>query len=143
MWTLNAMIWSTVFLVALLFVTMFWHWFDLRWWMLTGAATAMTLGITVVPSWRYHVHRWEVTDNAVYTQTGWWTVEQRIAPISRIQTVDYAEDALSKLFGLAKVTVTTASAAGALEIAGLAKAEALALVDSLIMQADAVSGDAT
>ena len=72
-------------------------------------------------SWRYLVHRWEVTDTAVYTQTGWWARERRIAPMSRIQTVDHVEGAISRLFGLATVTVTTASAAGALEIAGLDK----------------------
>ena len=39
--------------------------------------------------------------------------------MSRIQTVDYVEGAISRLFRLASVTATTASAAGALEIAGL------------------------
>ena len=75
--------------------------------------------VAVVPQWRYRVHRWEVTDTAVYTQTGWWARERRIAPMSRIQTVDHVEGAIARLFGLATVTVTTASAAGALEIAGL------------------------
>jgi membrane protein YdbS with pleckstrin-like domain len=63
--------------------------------------------------------------------------------MSRIQTVDYAEGAILRLFGLASVTVTTASAAGALEIAGLDKARALELVDELTIKADAVEGDAT
>ena len=76
----------------------------------------------VVPQWRYLVHRWEVTDTAVYTQTGWWARERRIAPMSRIQTVDYAEGPIARLFGLATVTVTTASAAGALQIDGLDQA---------------------
>ena len=65
------------------------------------------------------MHRWEITGTAVYTQTGWWARERRIAPMSRIQTVDHAEGAIARLFGLATVTVTTASAAGALEIEGL------------------------
>ena len=80
--------------------------------------------VVVVPRWKYAVHRWEVTDTAVYTQTGWWTRERRIAPMSRIQTVDYSEGALERLFGLASVTVTTASAAGALQIAGARQAAA-------------------
>ena len=70
-----------------------------------------------MPQWRYLVHRWETTETAVYTQTGWWARERRIAPMSRVQTVDYAEGAIARLFGLATVTVTTASAAGALSIA--------------------------
>ena len=72
----------------------------------------------VVPQWRFLVHRWETTETAVYTQTGWWARERRIAPMSRIQTVDYAEGAVARLFRLASVTVTTASAAGALRIDG-------------------------
>ena len=83
------------------------------------SALALAAYVVVVPQWRYLVHRWEVTDTAVYTQTGWWARERRIAPMSRIQTVDHVEGAIARLFGLATVTVTTASAAGALEIAGL------------------------
>ena len=89
------------------------------WWLFAALALAVTAYVAVVPAWRYRVHRWEVTDTAVYTQTGWWTRERRVAPMSRIQTVDYAEGPVSRLFGLATVTVTTASAAGALEIVGL------------------------
>ena len=63
-----------------------------------------------MPFWRYRVHRWEVTDDAVYTRTGWLWQEWRIAPMSRIQTVDTARGPLEQLFRLASVTVTTASA---------------------------------
>ena len=101
------------------------------------------LRTAIVPSWRYRVHRWEVTDTAVYTQTGWWSIEQRIAPMSRIQTVDYHEGAISRLFRLASVTVTTASAAGALVIEGLDRDLARSLVQQLTQRADAVPGDAT
>lgn len=110
-------------------------------WVLLGVTLASY--VAVVPQWRYLVHRWEVTDTAVYTQTGWWARERRIAPMSRIQTVDHAEGALARLLGLATVTVTTASAAGALEIAGLDAERARTLVDELTLRADAVEGDAT
>jgi membrane protein YdbS with pleckstrin-like domain len=50
---------------------------------------------------------------------------------------------VARLFGLATVTVTTASAAGALQIAGLARHRAQQLVDELTIKADAVEGDAT
>ena len=96
-----------------------------------------------MPQWRYRVHRWEVTETAVYTQTGWWSRERRIAPMSRIQTVDHAEGAIERLFRLATVTVTTASAAGALQISGLDREVARELVDELTLKADAVEGDAT
>ena len=75
--------------------------------------------LIVMPQWRYRVHRWETSADAVYTQSGWFNQERRIAPISRIQTVDSHRGPFEQLFGLANVTVTTASAAGPLEIHGL------------------------
>ncbi len=118
-------------------------WVPIAWWVVALAGLAIAAYVVVVPRWRYAVHRWEVTDTAVYTQTGWWARERRIAPMSRIQTVDHAEGAISRLFQLSTVTVTTASAAGALEIAGLDRSRALALVDELTIKADSVPGDAT
>ncbi len=56
---------------------------------------------------------------AVYTRTGWLVQERRIAPISRVQTVDTYRGPLDRLFGLANVTVTTASSAGAVRIVAL------------------------
>ena len=132
-----------VALVALLLATLMWDWFALRWWMPVGIVVLTAVDAGVVPQWRYLVHRWEVTDTAVYTQTGWWRIERRIAPMSRVQTVDYEEGALARLFGLASVTVTTASAAGALQIDGLDQARARQVVDDLTVKADAIPGDAT
>ena len=67
-----------------------------------------------MPRVRYRIHRWESTDTAVYTQTGWLSRERRIAPMSRVQTVDFEQGPIDRLLGLASVTVTTASAAGPL-----------------------------
>ncbi len=120
-----------------------WDAVDLHWWMVALGIVGVAVYAGVVPQWRYLVHRWEVSETAVYTQTGWWARERRIAPMSRIQTVDYAETAIARLFGLATVTVTTASAAGALQIAGLDQERARRLVDELTLKADAVEGDAT
>jgi membrane protein YdbS with pleckstrin-like domain len=99
--------------------------------------------LIVMPQWRYRVHRWEVTDEAVYTQSGWITQERRIAPISRVQTVDTERGPLEQLFGLANVTVTTASAAGPLRIHGLDRATADGLVAELTEVTSHSAGDAT
>jgi uncharacterized protein len=99
--------------------------------------------LTVMPQWRYRVHRWETTDTAVYTQAGWFKQERRIAPISRIQTVDTERGPFEQLFGLANVTVTTASAAGPLKINGLAHNTAVALVDELTVRTETAGGDGT
>jgi membrane protein YdbS with pleckstrin-like domain len=99
--------------------------------------------LAVMPSWRYRVHRWEVTPTAVYTQSGWLDQEWRVAPLSRIQTVDTERGPWEQLFGLAKVTVTTASAAGPLHIHGLDLDVARGLVDELTAATEASKGDAT
>jgi hypothetical protein len=108
--------------------------------------TTVLLGAThlvVMPRWRYRVHRWEVTSTAVYTQSGWLSQERRIAPISRVQTVDTERGPLEQLFGLANVTVTTASAAGPLHIHGLDRSTAESLVAELTEVTSHSKGDAT
>ncbi len=110
---------------------------------LVAACVVGPLHLIVMPQWRYRVHRWEVTGEAVYTQSGWLKQEWRIAPISRIQTVDIERDPGEQLFRLAKITVTTASAAGPLRISGLAHDRALELADELTKTTQAVRGDAT
>jgi uncharacterized protein len=104
-----------------------------------GAATSLA----VVPLWRYRVHRWELGPQAVYTRTGWLVQERRIAPISRVQTVDTYRGPLDRLFGLANVTVTTASSAGAVHIVALDVAVADHLVAQLTDIAAIGAEDAT
>jgi membrane protein YdbS with pleckstrin-like domain len=92
-------------------------------WLHAVAAAATVVGVVtfvmVAPVWRYRVHRWEIGPQAVYTRSGWLVQERRIAPISRVQTVDTHRGPLDRLFGLADVTVTTASSAGAVRIVAL------------------------
>ena len=85
------------------------HWSSARAWLVLS--TAYVVGM---PRWRYRVHRWEATEHAIYTQTGWLRQERRIAPLSRVQTIDLERGPIAQLFSLASVTVTTASAAGPL-----------------------------
>ncbi len=143
MWQLTNLVESVITFVVVAAAIALWDRVDLRWWMVAIGVVNVVVSVAVVPQWRYRVHRWEVSETAVYTQTGWWARERRIAPMSRIQTVDYAETAVARLFGLATVTVTTASAAGALQIVGLDQERARRLVDELTLKADAVEGDAT
>ena len=143
LWLVEALVEAAFPVVVAVVVGYVWAPVDIPWWAPVLLGLVLTAYVAVVPAWKYAVHRWEVTETAVYTQTGWWARERRIAPMSRIQTVDYEEGALARLFGLASVTVTTASAAGALEIAGLERARAQQLVDELTLKANTVAGDAT
>jgi uncharacterized protein len=143
MWTCTDLLRCVPPMALLVLATGPWNWFELPLWCLAAVAAVLLSYAVLVPQWRYLVHRWEVTETAVYTQTGWWARERRIAPMSRVQTVDHREGAIARLFGLATVRVTTASSAGALTIEGLDQRRALAIVEELTRMADSVPGDAT
>lgn len=117
-----------------------------RFWLLVPAAVLAGAGLlcaVLFPFWWYRTHRWEVTDDAVYVSTGVLLREWRIAPMSRIQTVDTVRGPLEQLFGLATVTVTTASAKGAVRIEGLAHEAAASLAERLGRITQDTPGDAT
>ena len=82
-------------------------------------------------------------DDAVYTRTGLLWREWRVAPMSRTQTVDTQRGPLEQVFGLATVTVTTASAKGAVTIPGLDHELASDVVEQLTRTTQATPGDAT
>ncbi|RBM11756.1 PH domain-containing protein [Streptomyces sp. PT12] len=114
----------------------------------TGPALAAVgvigaLYVAVMPSWRYAVHRWESTDEAVYATTGWFVREWRIAPLSRIQTVDTVRGPLEQALGLATLVVTTASSRGAIHISGLAPEVADEAAERLAHITRLTPGDAT
>lgn len=115
-------------------------------WLLLGLGVVLVIGIPymiVMPLWRYRVHRWEVTEDAVYTRSGWLWQEWRIAPMSRIQTVDTARGPLEQAFRLSSLTVTTASAAGPIKIKGLDHEVAADLAAKLTEVTQAHRSDAT
>jgi membrane protein YdbS with pleckstrin-like domain len=114
-------------------------------WLSVIIATAILAAAhaVIMPRWRYRVHRWEVTDQALYTRSGWFSVHWQIAPISRIQTIDSHRSFGERIFGLANVTATTASAAGPVRIHGLDRELADALLDQLAVATGQTPGDAT
>jgi membrane protein YdbS with pleckstrin-like domain len=118
----------------------------LAWAHIAAAAVTvvgMAVFVIVVPLWRYQVHRWDISSQAVYTRSGWLVQERRIAPISRVQTVDTYRGPLDRLFGLANVTVTTASSAGAVRIVALDSTVADRVVGQLTDIAAIGAEDAT
>jgi hypothetical protein len=109
----------------------------------TAVALVALAHLAVMPQWRYRVHRWEITDTAVYTQSGWVTQERRIAPLARVQTVDTRRGPIEQLFGLSNVTVTTASSKGPVRIHALDRDVADRTVDWVTAHAQAAGGDGT
>ncbi|WP_454085822.1 PH domain-containing protein [Georgenia sp. Marseille-Q6866] len=117
-----------------------------RTWLLVaaGALTVLLLPAVVLAPWlRYRTHRWEATSTAVYSRTGWLGREWRIAPLSRVQTVEAKRNLLHRALGLAAVSVTTGSAQGAVEIQGLQAEVAEELVTQLTDAVARTQGDAT
>ncbi|HEY0815473.1 MAG TPA: PH domain-containing protein [Pseudonocardia sp.] len=115
-------------------------------WLFATAIGTAVLGVAyllLIPPLLFRIHRWEVTDEAVYTRSGWLVREWRIAPISRVQTVDTEHGPLQQLLKLASVTVTTASAKGPVTIRGLAADDAAELARLLTETTQATPGDAT
>jgi hypothetical protein len=88
----------------------------LRWLLPVAVAVWAVATIGVRPWFRFRVHRWEVTPDAVYTLTGWLTRTWTLVPISRIQTVDVTRGVIQQVFGLATVAVLTASSQGTVRI---------------------------
>ena len=116
------------------------------WWATLGLALIVVLTLVrviVMPIVRYRVHRWEITPTAVFTRAGWLSREERIAPLSRVQTVDSHQGPVMRLFHLASVTVTTASAAGPIRIDCLDENVARQVVVDLTEITGASEGDAT
>lgn len=114
-----------------------------------GPLLAITLVIPalayliLMPGWRYRVHAWELGEAAVYSASGWFWERRRIAPLSRVQTVDTMRGPIQQAFGLATVTITTASTAANVTIAGLSIADADALAARIGESARLGDGDAT
>ncbi|MFI9401162.1 PH domain-containing protein [Nocardia sp. NPDC052316] len=144
LWTVQgALVWVVPFAAQLVWAILD---SEHRRWQLVVLLVTLVLAvlhIAVVPWWRYAVHRWEVTEEAVYTRVGWLSQESRVAPISRVQTVDTERGPLERLLGLATVTVTTASSAGAVQISALDLPVAEETVTRLTRIAAQHRGDAT
>ena len=144
MWTISEAI-GGVIIAGLAFWLWTRDWIPAPWdtVLLVLTVVEAAVSIVVVPQWRFRVHRWEITPEAVYTQHGWLGQERRVAPIPRIQTVDTERGPLAQLLRLSTVTITTASSKGELRIAGLERADADRIVAELTTIAAADGGDGT
>ncbi|MCP2266536.1 hypothetical protein APR03_003906 [Promicromonospora thailandica] len=143
-WTWQLVLWTAVAVVPLAVLGALLP--PARLWLFLPGGVIAAIGalaaVTLPRLWFRH-HRWEVTDQAVYTRTGWFFQEWRIAPLSRIQTVDTVRGPLEQRFGLATLTVTTASARGAVKAPGLDAETAAALAADLTLATQATPEDAT
>lgn len=143
-WALQSLTIAVPVIAACLIGAHFWE--AARFWLLLAAGLAgifLVVGTIVEPLWRYRVHRWETSETAVYARTGWLLREWRVAPLSRVQTVDALQGPYEQLLRLSTLRVTTASSAGAITIGGLDRKVALRIAAELTEIAELTPGDAT
>lgn len=143
-WALQSFLFWGIFLGAAITASILWE--NTRSWLtlpIIGLSVILVVGVVVEPLWRYAVHRWETNDQAVYALTGWLVREWRVAPISRIQTVDAVRGPLEQMLGLSTLRVTTASSKGAINIGGLHKDVAAEIAERLTTITELTPGDAT
>lgn len=143
-WMLQSLLLSVPLLAGAV-VTYLW-WEAARPWLILAviaASVLLVVFVAVEPVWRYRVHRWETTEEAVYARRGWLVREWRAAPLSRVQTVDALRGPLEQMLGLATLRVTTASSYGAIDIGGLDHRTAARLAEELTEITQQIPGDAT
>lgn len=143
-WMLRALLSWGVLLALLIVAAQIWP--GARVWLVApiGVVSVVLLAkVALEPVWRYRVHRWEISEHATYAARGWLVREWRIAPTSRIQTVDAVRGPLEQLLGLSTLRVTTASAQGSIDVNGLDRAVAEEAVTRLAAVAELTEGDAT
>lgn len=143
-WTVQTALWSAVPVAVCTVLGILIE--PARWWLLGPAIVLLVLGaaLTIVtPRVRWRIHRWEVTEDALYSRTGLFWEEWRAAPLSRIQTVDMDRGPLQRFFGIATISVSTASARGAVRINALDAEQAAELVERFTHLTEDDEQDAT
>lgn len=143
-WALrNLLLWGLV-LAGLIAAYVFWE--PARVWLVAPmivSGAVLMVRVAVEPLWRYRVHRWEIAEKATFASNGWLVREWRVAPTSRIQTVDAVRGPLEQMLGLSTLRVTTASSYGSININGLDHRIAEEAVSRLTAVAELTGGDAT
>ncbi|WP_277500215.1 MULTISPECIES: PH domain-containing protein [unclassified Nocardioides] len=143
-WRLTAALATSLPVIGLAVAWVLWG--ERPWWftlLLVASVVVLLVEVVVMPPLRYRIHRWEVTGDAVHTRSGWLSIDERVAPLSRVQTVDSSQGPIQRMFRLRSLTVTTASAAGPISIECLDEQLARELVADLTAITSATRDDAT
>lgn len=143
-WILQSLVFAVPILAGAIVAYVLWE--AARPWLIVAIIAAslfLIVGVAVEPFWRYRVHRWETTHEAVYARSGWLVREWRAAPLARVQTVDALRGPLEQLLGLSTLRVTTASSYGAIDIGGLDQKTSARLAEELTEATQQIPGDGT
>ncbi len=100
---------------------------------LVAVVVVLTLGPLQTLRWRRW--SWRLTDAAIELRSGVLVRRHVVVPHFRVQQIDVLEGPLERLVGLATLRVTTASASGSVELAGLSASLAPTLRGELLARA--------
>jgi membrane protein YdbS with pleckstrin-like domain len=111
-----------------------------------AAGVAVVIVATAVGAWvgrqRWRRTFWKLDERGLHVRRGWLLRSEVLVPRSRVQHLDLERGPLERQFGLATLVVHTAgSQTQALRQSGLLDADAVAVRDALIPEADR-DGDA-
>ncbi|MDO5712588.1 MAG: PH domain-containing protein, partial [Micrococcales bacterium] len=80
--------------------------------------------LILMPRTRYRIHRWEITPEVLYVQTGWLTRTRSIVALASLRAVETSHGPLTRVFGLTTVTVRSDSPVESVRIVGLGPSSA-------------------
>lgn len=111
-------------------------------WLVAALGVALlVLTVGVLPPLRYRRWRWQLSELAVELRYGILVHQQETVPYFRIQQIDINAGPVDRLLDLATLRVQTASAAGTVQLPGIAAAEAPEVRAELLARAAAAVGE--
>lgn len=106
-----------------------------RWTVAVAAAAVAAVVAGPLQALRWRRWSWRLADAAIELRSGVLVRRHVVVPHFRVQQIDVLEGPLERLVGLATLRVTTASASGSVELAGLPAALAPTLRGELLARA--------
>lgn len=105
------------------------------WTVALPAAVVVALVVGPLQTLRWRRWSWRLTDRAVELRSGVVTRRHVVVPFFRVQQIDVLEGPIERALGLATLRVTTASAAGSVDVPGLSAMVAPGLRSEVLARA--------
>lgn len=99
---------------------------DVAMWISIAIAVICVLNACISPYFRFHRYRYAIDDECIDIMEGYLFVERNIVPIERLHKLELDRGPIDQMFGVAKVTVTTAGGDVVIRFLEVEKAEAIA-----------------
>lgn len=112
-WRFKGLIWGMVYLLILLGYGVATRFFDILplWglWVLVGFFTfSLILQVGIVPAYRMRYWGYEIREDALDIQSGFFIIKRVLIPINRVQHIDLAAGPILRKYQLASIEITTA-----------------------------------